>query len=881
MDSDLRTVPGKADALLLGSRLAAGRGRKRGCSTATAVWLAGILWCNGATGEFQPQAVAQGPHQRTWQTMREVARADGGVDQVTSSFVELQAGMNKWDAATQTWIPASDQIELFQDGAIARNLSFNVIFSPSLADAGSIDVLLPDGEQRLRGHPIGIAYSENGNSVLVAEVQPCAAEVVGGNNVIYRDACTDYLIDIEYHVRKDSLGQWLVIHERLPHPSVFGMTEAAHVEVLTEWTFLPAHHTESAVIEAATATQRALVHERIRFPSGMQFVTSKAFALNSPESTVVFTRLENFAEGRVCLVEAVPYWRVASELAKLPERQAGIQRPKNVVASRSVLPVRAQASTKIRPIQMAKATSVPRANAFLWDYELVQSVSYFRWRNGTTYYVSGPFTVQTNVFESCVVKYSPTDNAKLTITGPVTCLTTNYSPLVLTHRDDHSIGEKIGTNILSGYGANAALYLDYYSAGTPFHLSDLRISHATSGIYFYYGSGHTLRNVQLVNCSKAVEAYNASFSVLNGLISRAVTALNGATISGNTGTVQNVTFSQIGSLSPYVVASITNSVLVGITNWYAFSGASNGTNTYPSEAFQTVGGGDHYLLTGSSFRNAGTTSIDATLLASLRRKTTWPPILFPSNTTVGNTNLVIAPQIERDDGLPDLGWHYEPLDIVFGSVYFTNSSILITNGAAVGTYLISSGTYGIGLADNARLFSEGQATNLNRIVRYNTVQEQANNNWTNRGPSIFTTPTSVVNAPQARFRFTGFSIPARDAEHFYGSDGGVDLAVPFIDCQFEGGSFYSTRPQVYVTNCLFQGVAVTLESGETGFDAAFRHNTFYGGTNYLSQFMPGTWTVKDNLFDGTGIYTNATGITHDYNGYTTNLPRYLPVPPMM
>src|SRR4030095_3736369 len=101
---------------------------------------------------------------------------------------------------------------------------------------GSLDVLLPDGEQRLRGHPIGIAYSENGNSVLVAEVKPCGAEIVGGNNVVYRNACTDYLIDIEYHVRKDSLGQWLVIHERLPHPSVFGMTEAAHVEVLTEWT---------------------------------------------------------------------------------------------------------------------------------------------------------------------------------------------------------------------------------------------------------------------------------------------------------------------------------------------------------------------------------------------------------------------------------------------------------------------------------------------------------------------------------------------------------------------------------------------------------------------------------------------------------------------
>ena len=98
----------------------------RGIGLSIILWIVSTVWCSG-----EP---AVGSHHRTWQTTRETARPDGGVDHQTSSFVQLAGGMNRWDAAAQAWVPASDQVELFQDGAIARNLSFNVIFSPSLAD---------------------------------------------------------------------------------------------------------------------------------------------------------------------------------------------------------------------------------------------------------------------------------------------------------------------------------------------------------------------------------------------------------------------------------------------------------------------------------------------------------------------------------------------------------------------------------------------------------------------------------------------------------------------------------------------------------------------------------------------------------------------------
>jgi len=47
---------------------------------------------------------------------------------------------------------------------------------------------------------------------------------------------------------------------------------------------------------------------------------------------------------------------------------------------------------------------------------------------------------------------------------------------------------------------------------------------------------------------------------------------------------------------------------------------------------------------------------------------------------------------------------------------------------------------------------------LNHIVRYNTVQEQANTNWSAYvGPCVVVGPAPFATAPQVRFRFTDWS----------------------------------------------------------------------------------------------------------------------------
>jgi hypothetical protein len=232
----------------------------------------------------------------------------------------------------------------------------------------------------------------------------------------------------------------------------------------------------------------------------------------------------------------------------------------------------------------------------------------------------------------------------------------------------------------------------------------------------------------------------------------------------------------------------------------------------------------------------------------------------------------LNPQAGRDTDTPDLGWHYSPLDYAFGGTYVINSTITINPGTAIALYSPTSGIYtlyGIALCDNAKLLCEGTPNNLNRIVRYNTVQEQSKTTWNTTPMEHITCDwTDPPTDPEARFRFTEWSIPAADTYHFRGLYG-TDLVARFRDCRFLGGKFQTERPTLIVTNSLFHRTAVLLEGTDYPLDATFQNNLFYGGSLYVYQDFGGTFTFKDNLFDRVAINQFVTP-THDYNGYITN-----------
>ncbi|HMJ65692.1 MAG TPA: fibronectin type III domain-containing protein, partial [Candidatus Binatia bacterium] len=749
---------------------------------------------------------------------------------------------------------------------------FRAIFSPSLAQPGSIDIETPD-HHRLVGHPLCLLLTEGNQSVTIAEIKDCAGEVIGPNQdtLLFRDAFTDFNIDLQYRVRKNGVSQWLVLHESID-PRDYGMTDAAVLELLTEWTTLPAVRRRAREWTPATAVQSALIDERIAV-GAMEFVTGKAFSIGSPDNGVAVAKtLETFEGNRVCLVEKVPVKLIRPELQKLPKPQAAVRQNRGgqmAVKRGTNLPLLRQAAIKPRPIRMA-AVPAPVEPAFVLDFELATSVSSLNWRADSTYYISGPIAVVTNVFEGgCVIKIAPTNSAKLTITGPITCYTTAYKPVVVTGRDDASIGELITTNDLSGsYYADTALELDYNTSGLIYTLENFRLSHAQTAVKVNGGYGHSLNHFQIVHAATAASIQSADVSFRNTLAYDVATAFSGSGANSATGRLENVTvtLSTNFNFGGNSTLFLTNSLLVGVTNIGSYSGNNNAENSDPAGIFDRIGAGYGYLAsTNTVWRTAGTTNINASLLAELRKRTTFAPMLL-TNRFTQNTNL--SRIISLDTNGTTLGYHYPAADF-FSSFTVTNATATLTNGVV----LLAFGSAGITLHDNSTLISEGTPllTNRNHIARFNVIQEQS----TNCGGGSVVSNISVkayaygANAPVAKFRFTDFDTLSQGGFHFYAESNSFRFATLSLrDCEFNSGAAIfggSESSKVGLTNNLFYRVDSDLLYYP---QVVARNNLWYGGSLYADRLTVGnTWTIKDNSFDLTTVSQGSGTIDHGYNAY--------------
>ena len=153
-------------------------------------------------------------------------------------------------------------------------------------------------------------------------------------------------------------------------------------------------------------------------------------------------------------------------------------------------------------------------------------------------------------------------------------------------------------------------------------------------------------------------------------------------------------------------------------------------------------------------RHLGTTNISPSLLARLSQKTTYPPAVLTSNFTANTT---LAPVVPRDDaGPPDLGFHYDCIDFAWSGLNLTNATLTLTNGVAVAIY----GLRGTTLQNGAKFISGSDSIHLNHLTRYNTVQEQANTNWTGSASSLMNITIAPSTLPQAKFQFTDISLMA-------------------------------------------------------------------------------------------------------------------------
>jgi hypothetical protein len=170
---------------------------------------------------------------------------------------------------------------------------------------------------------------------------------------------------------------------------------------------------------------------------------------------------------------------------------------------------------------------------------LTDGLTDFVFAGNTTYYVGagGVNLYGTTVLEPCVVKYSNSGDATLTLHGPLDCRTSLYRPAIFCAKDDNSVGETISgsTGAPSGYYANPALQFRTQNV----QLRHVRVSHAQQGVFYYdysAGSGNAVSHAQFVDCDVALQfnGYAASFQnfgARNVLIDNCNTAFKGTALT--------------------------------------------------------------------------------------------------------------------------------------------------------------------------------------------------------------------------------------------------------------------------------------------------------------------------------------------------------------
>lgn len=814
----------------------------------------------------EPTITERGPHHRVWEQKRVRTLPNGRSVTNRSTIVELETGMHHLKDGQ--WVESREEIELFQNGAVGRSAGHQAIFAPNINTAGAIDLLTTDGK-RFRSHVLGLGVFDTatGKSELIAEVKDSLGELHPPNKIFYKDAFDGVRADLRYTYRKGGFVQDVIVLEGIELPADFNPA-TTRLEVWTEFI-------EAPVPQKTQQVRRGMEDETLQF-GDMRIGSGKAFALGEAA-----TRLAPVAkrwlkiEGRTFLVEAVQFAVVKVELDHLPasRQQAALRRNPGVqLAAFGVdhRPFPALRQVRIGAEKSIQTSSLPAPHrGFVLDYDLGIGATNFTFQADTTYYVSGETLLDgITTFEGgTVIKYAPTNSASLQTSGEVNWKSDEYRPVVFTARDDHSVGAQIGSAALSGKYADIALYL----AAPPINpLRHLRISHAGVGIQCY-SADLSIQHAQFIRCTHALNKAEDSLELDNVLafeVNRFVFGSDLA-IRGRHLTVHRCgTFHFGGTTS----AALTNSLFIYQTNWGSLS--KNLSSCYETNAavFQTVGAASHYLDTNSPFRNIGTTNISSALRADLKARTTYPPLVMPSGWF--SNSVVLYPQAQRDADLPDLGYHYAPIDYVFGGALLTNATLVLTNGVVIGTHTSING-YGLALYGGANVVSIGTPVQPNRIVRFNTVQEQSNTNWTGFSGfwSILTPWLDTSPGPQSFWRFTDWSTMGVDHSHFEGFylDTGTHT---FVDCQFHGGTFASTRPHMNLTNCLFERT-FTYFQDDGAMNMHVRNSTFRGSEMWLAQYGTGEWSFKDNLFDGVALYQD-TAVTNNHNAYTTNATRLFP-----
>ena len=871
-----------------------------------------VAGASAQDGGNSPHAlVGVGPDERIWST---------GDPQSNRRIVELATGMNYWDG--QNWVLSEPTFQATDDGFVADRIQHKLQVPNNLNQIKAVTVVTPDGIT-LHSTPVAIGlYSPvSGQSAIIAAIKDCAGVQVGDNRVVYEDAFNGAVCaDVVYTIDRDSFSQDVVITGRLD-PAAWGFSTNAILQIFTE--FYQAPEPESVRrpirIEKDPAARRGmvspdLIDEVLGFgelvlATGRAATLANISKLDAPAAPVAkqFTTVS----GRTFLIESVDYSLVQRDLITLPEcppETASVKEFRDgkkgklaelAIPSASSLARQAKLKTKPATARMAQASSNKRPG-FVIDYlatigGTLSGTKVFQ--GDTTYFLTNAVTCNgaVTIEGGAVFKFPTNSTSYLKLISSVTCKASSYRPAIFTAGDDDTVGDKLSTNIWSGYTGtiqatgygNPALWVYYLSSPA---LSHLRFRYSQEAIRFEGGNGYSgsLAHSHLVNCIRGIVINGCggcggggTITVNNSLLAGVQKPLS---INFDASSV-NFYHGTIGTATALITSSVSsangyfyNSVFANVTNLYsgAASAAGNHNGFYSSPTFgssqysstgypfQSVGAGNYYLASGSPFRDVGITNgLSSSLLTELKKRTTYAPLVLTNTVTVATT---LGPQAQRDTDTLDLGFHYEAIDWAVNNLTVANATLTLTNGVSLAAF----GNSGLWLQDGSQLYSEGTPLQHNHLTRFFNVQEQPMNWGGGSFSNMYTInpSNSGVSPPIAQLRFTDFDGITGSGYHLFTVGTNWTFSSLLLqDCSLNSALFYldgPTNSSLSLNNNLFERVTVSCKNKPL---ISAYNNLFRYGTNATSNTGTNNWTFKDNAFDNSWINDTGNPLTAAYNAY--------------
>ncbi len=674
---------------------------------------------------------------------------------------------------------------------------------------------------------------------------------------------------------------------------------------------------------------------------------------------------QNGAGARTFLFESVVYSAVRAALASLPDcnprlalRGSGREATRGALATLNIPKPAAgrtaNAAPRATPADMARLGPGKRPGLTI-DYvatiggPLDGPVVF---QGDVTFFVAGPvYCNGPTVIEGGAVFKYPTSPASIQLNSSFTCAVSDYRPACFTAVDDDGIGESMldvpganytGTINPGVYYANPAVLEAY--VGPP--LSNLRFSYCAEAIQIYFTDNSTsISDCQIVNCIRGIHVAGGDdgcgcgcgcsiVTVNNTLFGHVDCPLTIDSADDPSGSFWQCTFDGAGALvyslgdscaanwgfCNCVLANV--GLLVSGCGSPSVGGAYNGFYNSPhfgspvfdsgtTSPFQALGFGSYYLTDASGFRAKGTTPYPQ-LIATLKSRTTRPPVSLTAAMDVTG-QLTLSPQVARyTSGAADLGYYYPALDYTVASVFVeSGGGITVAPGTAIAVRNDHDPTghwlwCGFILRENSTFVSHGTPTSPSVFTTLRLVQEGPFDlGWNIAFVSDFDGHYFTDAPPLLSFRFSNFSLTAEDVHLAAGCFGppvpmrfDLDLLFPanssmrwsLQDCSLRGGGISLTEPYhmwyafppgaLSWVNNLFDRVWIDLEPcyspDVVNIDLPLQayNNLWRGGSLAVlaSPTSAGNWTFKDNLFEQVIFIQPDPALLplpldHDYNAY--------------